>query len=263
MSSDFPEGLPPFVGVCARRNYGKDTVANRLSSKYGYSSIAFADELKRFVHDLFAIPTSVLWGDSALRASTLDGAEDPDYWVSVHRRIDKRSDSIRALFGPHCADPIPALHFQCDLLSQLKAKLTVRDVLQQVGTNWGKKLWSELWIYHTYRTISSLQQGGLSYSPEGGAQCDKNSTTMYSRFVLSDVRFPDDEAKSVVARKGLLLWIDASERVKEDNTTREAQHESEPTLYKFKQAQLPITVLDNNGSLDDLKRNIRAVFGTR
>lgn len=44
--------LTPVIGVTGKKRHGKDTVAEYLTTKRGYTRIALADELKRMVLDL-------------------------------------------------------------------------------------------------------------------------------------------------------------------------------------------------------------------
>lgn len=70
----------PNIGLIGRLRSGKDTAADYLASKYGYTSFAFGDELKRYYHELFgetdAKPREgYQWFGQAMRE------RDPDVWV--------------------------------------------------------------------------------------------------------------------------------------------------------------------------------------
>ncbi|MCG7383378.1 adenylate kinase [Paenibacillus sp. ACRRY] len=70
----------PNIGLIGRLRSGKDTAADYLASKYGYSRFAFGDELKRYYHELFgetdAKPREgYQWFGQAIRE------RDPDVWV--------------------------------------------------------------------------------------------------------------------------------------------------------------------------------------
>lgn len=70
----------PNIGLIGRLRSGKDTAADYLASKYGYTTFAFGDELKRYYHELFgetdAKPREgYQWFGQAMRE------RDPDVWV--------------------------------------------------------------------------------------------------------------------------------------------------------------------------------------
>lgn len=75
----------PNIGLIGRLRSGKDTAADYLASKYGYTAYAFGDELKRYYHELFGETDGqsrehkpregYQWFGQAMRE------RDPDVWV--------------------------------------------------------------------------------------------------------------------------------------------------------------------------------------
>lgn len=52
----------PNIGVCGKMYNGKDTIADYLCSKYGYTKIAFADTLKEVCRIVFGLTYEQLYG---------------------------------------------------------------------------------------------------------------------------------------------------------------------------------------------------------
>ncbi len=89
------------VGIVGRLNSGKGT-ASQVFIDEGYDDRAFADPLKRILHELFDIPKGVLWGPSENRTGEVrqmlqelgtDFARKfrPDVWIDKMRETIKRS----------------------------------------------------------------------------------------------------------------------------------------------------------------------------
>lgn len=54
----------PVIGICGRRNTGKNVIASILQKNYGFTVIAIADPMKIIVNRVFAVPKKYLWDDS-------------------------------------------------------------------------------------------------------------------------------------------------------------------------------------------------------
>lgn len=54
--------MADILGVVGNKQHGKDTIGRLLYSYHGYTRIAFADELKYYVHDIFSVPFHNLYG---------------------------------------------------------------------------------------------------------------------------------------------------------------------------------------------------------
>ena len=51
------------IGIIAKKYHGKDTIADFISSKYGYEKISFAGPLKQVCHHIFGLTYEQLYGD--------------------------------------------------------------------------------------------------------------------------------------------------------------------------------------------------------
>jgi hypothetical protein len=80
------------------------------------------------------------------------------------------------------------------------------------------------------------------------------------KFVVTDVRYPKDEGRTLHARNATLFWVDAARRIRDDRSSTAFNHSSEKTLADFQDADLPMRVIPNHGTLDDLHSVLRKLF---
>lgn len=63
---------PRIIGICGKKYHGKDTIANHLVEKYGYTRIAFADPIKDICQNIFGLSYEQLYGNMK--------EENDEYW---------------------------------------------------------------------------------------------------------------------------------------------------------------------------------------
>lgn len=91
------------VGLIGKYNSGKDTAADMFVD-WGFTKIAFAEPLKRILHEHFEVPPEELWGESHQRSERTrkmlqhlgtDFARefDPNIWVN---KLVRRIEDIRS-----------------------------------------------------------------------------------------------------------------------------------------------------------------------
>jgi hypothetical protein len=228
------------VAFSGRMGSGKDTAAEVLSN-YGYVRIANADYLKRLCQKLFSLTTDALFGPSHLRNAPIN--LDFDY---VHRMVDEYTDELLSLFSNQPDETkkcvIPRLHFVIDHLISPSHNISTRTVLQYVGTEWGRMLYSDVWVDELMRVYAQLQLGGWDYSAQEGLFLDNNSVVLseqgnsfgackYTGVVITDVRFIN-EMQAVRKHGGHVYWIDASKRISPPEHF--LTHASEPDFAEVK-----------------------------
>lgn len=184
------------VGVTGRAGSGKDTVADVLVKEHGFVKIALADEIKRICRKVFDFSEEQLWGASSKR-------NEPD------RRYPRDHSSK---LSPHCE----CCGVDMDVFWDTPCYLTPRYALQQLGTEWGRNCYKNVWVDLTLRVAEELLKG--SYRDDsggmGGASYDaKTGVTFYPAVdwlepvrgvVISDVRFPN-EVLAIRAKLGK-IW---------------------------------------------------------
>lgn len=160
------------IGIQGLAGSGKSTVAGFLKES-GFTEIALADVMKRFCKELFDFSDAQLWGDSSQR-------NEPDL------RYPR----------PGC----------------LERHLTPRRALQQLGTEYGRNCYQDVWVDYALEIIKSLSAGSrfrrLEYCPKLGIyQGEYRGYERHAQrnlFVISDVRF-DNEALAI-RKFGGRIW---------------------------------------------------------
>lgn len=211
------DSLKYTIGLCGFKGAGKDTAADYLVSKYGYTKISLADPLKRACQSIFGFPAEHLWGSSSLREvpderyvfSGLDPVDGtPLHKVSIDtaRFWQRESDGE---FFPQFVTP--------------------RLALQSLGTEWGRRLNSNLWVS---ACLNHIRQ------------------TDNPRHAISDVRFVN-ELTAIRAAGGIVVRLLRGERT--SNHPSELELESIP-LDSFNY------VVSNNFSKDHLYQTLDKVM---
>jgi hypothetical protein len=111
------------IGVSGKAGSGKDTVADHLVKEYGFVKVALADPMKRFCMEAFDFTEEQLWGKSENR-----NAPDMRYPWDSTREVDGWGHSY----------------------------LTPRYALQQLGTEWGRNCYPDVWVDHALRVAKKI-----------------------------------------------------------------------------------------------------------
>lgn len=156
------------IGVCGMAGSGKDTFADFLVRDHGWVKIALADPLKRFCQEVFDFSDEQLWGPSEKR-----NAPDRRYVISkgyeeVVKRFEATGDLERAASYAE------------------QAYLTPRYALQQLGTEWGRRCYPDVWVKLALRNARDL----LRPVDDSGL----NGFGNIQGVVISDVRFKNEVA---------------------------------------------------------------------
>jgi hypothetical protein len=208
----------PIVGISGLAGAGKDTVARILVERLGFEQIALADPMKRAVADWFGWDAARLWGPSENR-----NAPDPRY-------PRKEVDGTDAL-----GDIVYRTSY-----------LTPRQALQQLGTQWGRECYQDVWVDYALRTARVLLSGGCTYGPVSGLQ-PAAPDYRAKGVAISDVRFRN-ELEAIRRAGGIVLRV---VRPGAGLAGAAAGHASE-----VEQQSIPDTdfdaVIRNTGTIDEL-----------
>lgn len=195
------------VVALGRKSSGKSTLGADLEG-LGWESRSFAAPLKALAGRWFYIPSAVLNGPSSAREATLnDALGAPVDWRRVWQRATAPDelDYIQALFrcAPHAMGLVlDGLRNQFRRLAATP-DLTVRQVLQVVGTDWGRALDTDVWVRAAMDEAAASQ----------------------ALVVFTDGRFRN-EALAGRHRGALVVYLDPGDRV----PCPAVRHPSEPTL---------------------------------
>lgn len=205
------------LGISGKAGSGKDTVCDYLSNRHGFHKVSLAAPLKSMVAAVFPkIPRDNLWGPSHLR-------NEP---VLAYRMSGE---------CPTCGNPMklnpdadPLERYTCfDCHAKWPEYLSARVALQTLGTDWGRRLYPDVWVDYLF---------------------ERADPKVNPRLCISDVRFPN-EIRAIVRNGGRVVRIR-----RQVGELPMSNHESETSLDGVGDNLFDGT-LYNDGSKDDLYRS--------
>lgn len=243
------------VTLCGPKGSGKSTVADWLVRERGFKEISLAKPLKDLARRFFprVLSHEDCWGPSERRERRLTSAEKREVSKSLaavvtYLRLDGEGRAIlKDLFGPLIEISggevkAPALYGPRDVAQMFaqafepfeESFTSPRTVLQKLGTEWGRRVWDEVWLAAVRRTIES----------EPG-----------SKFVVPDVRFVN-EAKYLRDHLGAApFWVEAGARIASRPSDAHASEPTREALLPFCQGEIGTA-----GSVEDLSATLTALF---
>ena len=172
------------IGITGKAGAGKDTAADVLVERFNFVKVALADPLKRICKDVFDFSDEQLWGPSEKR-------NEPDQRY-LHTTI----------YAPHMLQPE---ELQDNPKGVLPQYLTPRYALQQLGTEWGRDCYDNIWVDYAMRIAKKLMTGEASYSVKGGLDYTfSEHTGRPVGVVIPDVRFKNEA--DAIRRAGGKIW---------------------------------------------------------
>lgn len=190
----------PIIIVSGPAGSGKDTAAHLIAKSHNGVCIALADPIKRLAADLFGFDEQQLWGESSFRNAPDDRYRTRDGWHEADCNIRTVGYSWLKTVAPH-ADYQGLLQWyrnlksaHVDINDEVERVLTPRYALQTLGTEWGRRVSSDLWIDLGIRTATMLLAGGPRYSRTQGLSEDV-SYHPPDFVVITDGRFRNELLK--------------------------------------------------------------------
>lgn len=237
------------VGLNGIRGSGKSTVAKILTDTYGFQEIAFGDYLKSFVGSIFSISDSLLFGPSALRDVPYMPAAGMAFWLNAVSEVCKRAPFIASMF-PSDLGAVAVMDLVRVILrledESWSTPITIRKLLQTIGTDWGVKHYPNLWVDVVFDRMRKMKTGAWSYDPTKGLTSRAAIKTPVG-FVISDCR-QSHEIDAVHAAGGIVLRVRAEDRLGRVG----GEHASEPTekMSRFD------AVINNSGPIEVLELEV-------
>lgn len=232
---------PTIVGVMGLARNGKDTVANILERKFSYTTVAFADPIKRLCMQVYDFSVEQVWGPQEVKE-----APDMRYPRDHSWEVDPAKSLNPALTVCRCCRAVYGKmpHPQC--------YLTPRYAMQIIGTEGGRHCYHATWEQLTMRIVRSLTtQGGFFYTRiEGLTKLRDDANKDYRHIVsMPDVRF-GTEMESIQRHGGIVI------RVRRPGFDIPAfAHASETEQMKIHDDRLQGVII-NDGSLEDLEHKV-------
>lgn len=229
---------------------GKDTVGDLMGTTDGYRKWAFAAPLKQMAKIAFPQLThDQLWGSSSSREEALD---------IPMRGLDPRDGSPMTSMvledGSYGDGPVTRWKAKDGTL--YPAHLSARIILQTLGTEWGRRLYDNIWV-----------DAALLHCMEHGRMSDDN-------WVLTDQRFPNEvrvsRERGAVTVRLLRGWYETKQRFEDAGVLKDGKivkdvlaklngedfHLSELLMFTIPEHDYDY-VLDNRVDLDDLPKLVK------
>jgi hypothetical protein len=208
------------IGISGQAGSGKDTCADFIVEDYQYVKISLADPLKRICQDVFDFSDKQLWGPSQYR-------NEPD----------KR--------------------YPRGFIEKIPQYLTCRYALQQLGTDWGRDCYDNIWIDYAIRTANIIEKAYIAKAPVyynqqmGLVQESCAEVCFYRGVVIPDVRFRN-EIDAIHKANGKVFRVVRPGAGLEGEA---AAHKSEAEMRDMPDSLFD-EVIQNDGTLDDLETKI-------
>jgi hypothetical protein len=232
------------IGICGKAGSGKDTTADFLVKNHGFVKVAFADVLKRIVREDFDFSDEQLFGPSQYR-------NEPDMRYPRPFTEEEKQKAVDALKSEN------ALSLMAEY--PLTKFLTPRHALQQLGTEWGRACYPNVWVDYALRVAARLAKGGYAYDAWRGLfPVSVVEGVMYPKtdVVISDVRFKN-EVDAIKAAGGQVWRIERP--ALQPLPGQGSQHVSETEQDEIPDDSFS-AIIENTGTLEDLENIVASVF---
>jgi hypothetical protein len=242
------------IGLLGKAGSGKDTVADWLVENQNFAKVGLADPLKRICRDVFAFTDEQLWGPSEFR-----NAPDKRYLQKAREVFDAEDEEMMVV----------------------RDYLTPRFALQQLGTEWGRSCYPNVWIDYALRVAEKLlKKPHILKDPSGDIevvvdydQKDRvasDGLTTYaikyannigkkprSGVVIPDCRFRN-EFDAIKAAGGKMVKI---VRQTAGLSGAAATHASEMEQESIKDSEFDFILANNGESLEELYAYLPKLMG--
>lgn len=254
------------IGLSGLAGSGKDFIADLLVEKYEFAKLALADPLKRICKEVFDFSDQQLWGPSEERnhpdkryftGKSLDSIVDYED-ARIFLMLDNAIEDTKILMTPdNTIEKLrPKEPTEEEIKEKCKIYLTPRMALQQLGTEWGRNCYPNVWTDYTLRVANKLLSGPWQYDPRHGIWGFEECSPVPDGIVISDVRFKN-EFDAVKKAGGKLVRIKGYK----DTTLR-----GRASLHSSEQEQKTISdsefdyVLQNKEDVDALYADLKEML---
>ncbi len=244
----------PIILIAGVAGSGKDTVGNLIANHYNGICLGQADPMKKFCKDVFEFTEEQLWGESGLRNAAVEFSKTDENreraWKFGSNEVSFR-ESILQGEEVRSSEPLLRRWFE-NMMREIRStgKLSPRHALQQLGTEWGRKVNPQMWNEAAIRTCKTLLAGDHTYSRVGGLVKDPGKRYDYA--VITDGRFAN-EILNVRYQGGVAL------KIERNGTSSVGSHSSELELHSIPR-HFFTRIVNNNHSLGWLSRMVKNVM---
>lgn len=235
------------IALAGQKGSGKSTIAKWLIDTHRYTEVSLADKLKDVARSLFPTLTyDACHGPSAKREQPFTPQQVRQLVrelmaAQTYLRLDPDGrELLKDLFS---AAPQPQAFDARDMAGMLSVAVepleegfkSPRTVLQRLGTEWGRKIWDEVWLYAVRKKVTESK--GES-------------------FVIADCRFAN-EAQYLRDNLGAQIWwVNAGDRIANRPADNHASEPQRADLIVYCAGELTNTV-----SLAELPSYLQRALG--
>lgn len=203
----------PIFGIAGNAGSGKSALSDYLASQYNGVCVAQADPMKQIARLIFDFSEEQLWGPSEKRNELDTGyTYASTKWDEVYFSLRPQKPAtthICEIFGSKSEHALAlfrdGLVSSCEEFSRVKGGLTPRHVLQQMGTEVGRRVDVNVWARTARETCMKLLCGGYRYDRKVGLVQD-GSFGGYSVAFITDMRFRN-EILGLRAEGGVVIRV--------------------------------------------------------
>lgn len=183
------------LGLVGPAGSGKDLVADWFVSEKKFIKVAFADPMKRFVLRTFpAVTAEQLWGPSEERNREFEVS--PIWWFETIGHFGEGSTELvqDVLEEGIRVEAYLKLHEWLTWLHKTYPnKISVRVILQTLGTEWGREVDPLMWSKYAHKVAAKIKEG-FPYTQEKGLITDLGPSFQIPGVVIPDHRFKNEIA---------------------------------------------------------------------
>lgn len=233
------------IVLCGVRGSGKDTIGDIFVKNHGFQKEAFANPLKEMVKHAFPAFT-----------------EEDLYGPSKNRERGYREYPLTScpwcgggiVYDDHLLDPASPLGVKrCDTEPShcpLPEFVSPRIALQTLGTEWGRRLYTNVWIDAAFEKISRQQQNLAAWASRLAVPKDYIGK---QNFVITDGRFLNEVRRS----KELGAIVVKLTRGLEGSTDT---HASEAEFRTMADTEFDLVFYNANSALEELPTRVGILY---
>ncbi len=243
------------IAIFGKSRSGKNTVGDMISSTCkGAVQIAFADKLKQVCMELFGLTSQDLNTDEGKAKPTALPCPTCPICKGIHTVDAPTMLSFASFYDQPVVNHKGPRRVECKACGAVGSPesfvgfWTPRMILQHVGTEGIRRVDPLAWARYTMRTACAILDPNTVV---------KTGTSRSSVVVVTDGRFRS-ELDAVRAAGGIAWRLRRPET--DDAATGIAGHVSEIEIDGIPDGDFD-EVITNNGSLDDLLREVKAALG--
>lgn len=232
------------VGINGKSRSGKDTVADMMCKEFGFVKVSLADPMKRACAEWFGWSEETLWGESELR-----NVPDAKFVRMLRGALGSSIRDWNDEKQEYNTVPTP----------ERDEYLTPRHALQQLGTEFGRNCYKDVWVEYLVRVADNLEKGGYAYHNTRGLYSVSSTDFMSPKtdVAVPDVRF-ENEVDGLKKAGAVLI------RVKRPGSGLEGAagaHVSETEQDGIPDSDFDF-VINNEGTLAELHLQVKEVMRT-